>query len=62
MSQILENSELLSLMPDFFLKVFNTPIGDCLALTFVTEIEKEDFTKFLEYCYCDKVLSPMTAN
>lgn len=49
-------------MPEFFVKVFNTPIGESLVITFVTEITEEEFTKFLEYCYCDKVLSPITAN
>jgi hypothetical protein len=62
MSDILENSELVNLMPNFFQLVFKTPVGDSLALTFEREITHEDFTKFLEYCYCDKVLSPITGN
>lgn len=62
LSEVLQDAELVNMMPDFFQLVLRAPIGECLVLQFDKEIAQEDFIKFLEYCYCDKVLSPITGN
>ena len=61
-SEVLEDAELTSFVPEFFKQVFDTAVGGCLPLYFEKEFTEEDFLKFLEFCFCDKVLSPLTGN
>jgi len=47
-------------MPLFVKQVLETKNGDFLPLYFEEKYTDEEFLRFFEFCYSEKVLSPIT--
>ena len=58
MEEVLSCSQTKSMCPQFFQRVFEAKPGQSLRLTGVSS--KPEFLLFLEFCYCDKLVTPVT--
>lgn len=57
-SEIMQCSEIAFHLPDFITNVYHAQTRVIVNL----QVSHDTFTKFLEFCYCDRVLTPLTGH
>ena len=58
MEEVLSNPQTRVMCPQFFQRVFDAKLGQTLRLPGIHS--RTEFLLFLEFCYCDKLVTPVT--
>ena len=58
LEDVFKSQNLREKLPPFLVKIFDAKHGERIHLRGI--IHKEEFIKFLEFAYCDKLIEPVT--